>query len=111
MKVLKCKPILGYYINLYDRLFWVESSADKFGWKCISYQKNIGMISFQKVVDNFNCRINVYLTTMTVTTYIKHPKKGKGQLFRKNVSTGLLWRIFMNPRVHTKIGYSKKQQK
>lgn len=45
---------------------------------------------------------------MTVATCINHPKQGKTQLFRKNVSFDELDKIFKNPRVHTGKGYQTK---
>ena len=54
-------------------------------------------------------KIVVYLTTMTVATCISHPKKGKTQLFRKNVSFEQLFKLFKNPRTHTGKGYYEKR--
>lgn len=75
------------------------------GYTEIDYQPNSRMISFTKKGN----RINIYYTTMTVGTCIKHPKKGKTQLFRKKVDKKLLNMIFINPRIHTNKGYRKKQ--
>lgn len=58
-----------------------EKMAEKYKWMLHDYQQNIAMISFIKD----GRRINIYLTTMTVTTQIKHTKKGKTQLFRKGI--------------------------
>ena len=57
-------------------------------------------------------RLNVWLTTGTVSTSLDHPTSGKTQLFRKNVPDyDLLERIFENPRVHTDKGYREKEKK
>ena len=55
-------------------------------------------------------RINVYYTTGIVGTCLNHPKYGKTQLFRRNVTTssGLL-DIFQNPRIHTGTGYYSRK--
>ena len=57
-------------------------------------------------------RINVWITTGTVSTSLVHPKAGKTQLFRKNtMDYELLERIFENPRVHTDKGYQEIKKK
>ena len=66
------------------------------------------MISFVKVIDGDPARMNIYTTKMTVATCINHPRKGKTQLFRKNVDDKLMGKIFENPRIHTNKGYTKK---
>ena len=54
-------------------------------------------------------RVNVYYTTRTVGTSLSHPRQGKTQLFRRNVSNEELRRIFDDPRVHTGYGYHRVQ--
>ena len=73
-------------------------------WKLIAFQENIYMVSFKRG----DVRINIYLSKMTVATCLNHPKKGKTQLFRKNVSLSDMARIVNNPRVHTNKGYHTK---
>ena len=82
--------------------------AKEHGWEFHDYQENIGMISFVKVIDGDPARMNIYTTKMTVATCINHPRKGKTQLFRKNVGNELMAKIFKNPRIHTNKGYRKK---
>lgn len=76
--------------------------AEKYKWQFLCVQENIQMISFWK---NKSDRINIYMSTMTVGSCIKHPKKGKTQLFRKFVDLKQLEKIFKNPRAHTGKGY------
>lgn len=71
----------------------------------IDYQENIGLISYS----DGSTRINVYLSKMTVSTCLNHPKKGKTQLFRKNVTKEMLSQIFEYPRKHTGKGYYTKK--
>ena|SRR5665213_201872 len=52
-------------------------------------------------------RINVYHTTMTVSTSINHPVKGKCQMYRREVTSKQLRAIFQNPRVHLGKGYHR----
>jgi hypothetical protein len=84
--------------------------ANKFFWEEIDHQENICMISFHRVIDDENVRMNIYYSTMTVATCLNHPKKGKTQLFRKRVSMGLIEGLFYNPRLHTKKGYYEKRR-
>jgi len=86
----------------------VKAFAKKHGWKLLDYQPIIEMLSFTKMIDGHQARINVYITKMTVATCIKHPKKGKTQLFRKKVDYKLMNEIFKNPRIHTQKGYRTK---
>lgn len=60
------------------------------------------------ISDNNNWMVDVWFTKMTVGTYLNHPRQGKTQLFRKNVSLELLDEIFKNPRIHTGKGYQTK---
>lgn len=53
--------------------------------------------------------INIYVGTMTVTTELKHPERGKTQLHRRNVSFELLEKILKNPREHTGRGYYRRK--
>jgi len=107
---VKLKYHKDYPGNYQDRMLDVISIAETYGWDSFEHQVNIGMVSFKKDIKAFSCRINVYLTTMSVTTYIDHPKKGKGQLYRKDVGRKLLFKIFKNPRQHTGKGYYKKKK-
>ena len=91
-------------INTPSHLNSMISIGESHGWKVIDWQSNIGLLSFEKD----KMRINVYITKMTVGVCLNHPKQGKTQLYRKNVSMKLLNTIFENPRVHTGKGYKKK---
>ncbi len=86
----------------------VIKKANKYNWHNIDHQKNIFMLSFVKRKDKSTMRINVYYSKMTVATCIDHPKQGKTQLFRRNVTIEELEKIFENPRHHTGKGYHKK---
>jgi hypothetical protein len=82
----------------------IDEIAKKHDYNCISYQENIGMVSYS----DGSTRINVYMTKMTVATCLNHPTKGPTQLFRKNVDVKQLDEIFAYPRKHTGKGYYKK---
>lgn len=83
----------------------IDKYAIEHGYTLIDWQENIGMVSYLK---DF-VRINVYLSTLTVSTAMNHPKQGRTQLFRKNLDIKTLKRIFRDPRAHTGKGYYKKK--
>ena len=57
-------------------------------------------------------KLNIWCTTGTVGSYLKHPKQGNTQLFRREISTWTeLDAILQNPRVHTDKGFQTKKNK
>lgn len=82
----------------------IELLAKLYKWLFLTWQDDIKMLSFKKD----NMRINIYTTTMTVGTCLTHPRKGKTQMFRKQVDYDLMENIFRNPRIHSGKGYQKK---
>lgn len=80
---------------------FVRHVAARHGYTEICHNETSRMISFR----NGSTRINVYYTTGTVGTCLNHPKRGKSQLFRRNVDLVTLDQIFANPRIHTGTGY------
>lgn len=104
-----------------NRVGGIKSMAKANGWDFIDHQKNIYMLSFERILSTGSFldrlrnnmqidrqRINIYYSKMTVATSLNHPKKGKTQLYRKNVAPSELIKIFKNPRQHTGKGYYKK---
>lgn len=83
----------------------IEKLANANKYFRLDYQENIGMVSYS----NGAVRINIYLSKMTVSTGLDHPKQGKTQMFRKNVTLVELEKLFINPRTHTGKGYKKKK--
>lgn len=81
----------------------VRNVATSRGWTEIP-STDPTMLSFTRNGD----RINVWYTKATVGTYITHPKQGKTQLFRRDVSLVMLARILNYPRVHTGRGYHQR---
>lgn len=88
----------------------VADLAAKHGWSGMIHQPENLMLSFFKGEKENRTRVNVYYTTMTVGTALKHPTKGKTQLFRRNVSPAMLERILKNPRTHTQRGYYERRR-
>ena len=57
-------------------------------------------------------KIQVFFTTGTVATHLKHPSRGWNQLYRMEITTiDELEEIFINPRKHTDKGYRTKEEK
>ena len=57
-------------------------------------------------------KLNIWCTTGTVGSYLKHPKQGNTQLFRRQISTwSELDAILRNPRVHTDKGFQRKRRR
>lgn len=54
-------------------------------------------------------RLNFWLSTGTVGSYLDHPRQGKTQLFRRQISMSDASEIFNNPRQHTGKGYHTKK--
>lgn len=75
------------------------------GWSFpLTEQPNALMLSFFKK----DMRVNVYYTTMTVSTALSHPKHGRCQMYRRGVTQRELTEILRNPRVHLGKGYHKR---
>lgn len=53
-------------------------------------------------------RLNFWLSTGTVGSYLDHPRQGKTQLFRRSVSMSEASEVFDDPRKHTGKGYHTK---
>lgn len=66
------------------------------------------VVAFAKTI---NTRVNVYHTTGTVGTCVDHPTQGKTSLFRRDQTVEDLRRIFANPRVHTGVGYHRREER
>lgn len=85
----------------------IENLAKKKGYRLEQRQEDIGLLIFTKG----RVQINVYTSKMTVGTCLQHPKSGRTQLFRKYVDMPLLAKIFEEPRIHTQIGYFRKNDR
>ena len=53
-------------------------------------------------------RLNFWLSTGTVGSYLEHPRQGKTQLFRRKIGMSMASSIFNDPRQHTGRGYHQK---
>jgi len=91
-------------MSLVDKIILL---ADKHKWHLHSLQPQpevlLRFVKKDKMID-------VWFTKMTVGTYLNHPKHGKTQLFRRNVSMKSLEAIFINPRSHLGTGYRHRKR-
>eukprot|EP00978_Attheya_sp_CCMP212_P031231 scaffold117391_cov55-Attheya_sp.AAC.1 len=83
----------------------VRRLARECGLKEVQFNETSRVVAFLSEDDT---RFNVYYTTGTVATYLFHPRQGKAQLFRRNVSLTMLKEIFETPRIHTDFGYHRR---
>lgn len=74
------------------------------------FNENSRVVSFVRGGETVErVRFNIYYTTGTVGTCVNHPRQGRTQLFRRNVTTAEELRaIFRNPRIHTGKGYQRR---
>lgn len=84
----------------------VRYMAFEHGWRELWHKPEEKRVRFKKGPDTY---IDVWYTKMTVGTILSHPKQGRTQLFRKNVSDQALMNIFRNPRSHTGEGYYQQR--
>lgn len=89
---------------------WVDKIAAKHGWKRVAFQEDIRMASYRRPYGTEkHHRINVYLTTGTIATALHRPVSGSTQLFRKGLTTEQIEEVFRKPRIHTGLGYYRRQ--
>jgi hypothetical protein len=93
-------------VNLFDETI-LDNKAKSSGYAKLSTDSSKApMASYKKG----STRLNFWLTTGTVGSYLTHPSKGKTQLFRRSMSREDALKIFDNPREHTGIGYHTKEE-
>jgi hypothetical protein len=88
----------------------VKKLAKKHGWTYEGASGNETVLIFSRTRKGIHQQVDVYHTTHTVKTSLKHPKQKKTQLFRRHVDMEVLEQIFINPRVHTTGGYHNKEE-
>ena len=85
----------------------LDYSAETRGWdKIYGLPASPPMASYRRE----GVRLNFWLTSGTVGSYLEHPRQGKTQLFRRDVTMEEANDVFNNPRKHTGRGYHTKQQ-
>jgi hypothetical protein len=82
----------------------LDDLATTHGWNKLSTETSqAAMASYSRQ----DMRLNFWLSTGTVGSYLDHPHQGKTQLFRREVDMAQAEEIFQNPRVHTGAGYQR----
>lgn len=104
---MKLKEIKWEKINLpvavRANLFLVVELIQANKWEVLKYHDKNYILNLKRG----DVKMNVYLSTLTIQTSMKHPKKGRTQLNRKNLTPNEVKAVFKNPRAHTKKGYYK----
>ena len=84
--------------------------AKECGWSKTNGDKGTFMVAYVKG----DKRLNFWMSTGTVASYLWHPKKPKKkrtQLFRRDVRPSEVKELFLNPRKHTGKGYHKREER
>ncbi len=107
MSVEYCPSILSYSFVIpnssasnIERIRQIATAAS---WQEVGLNEVSKVISF--INNDETVKINIYYTTMTVSTCMDHPSMGKTQLFRRNISFEELKIILDDPRWHSNRGY------
>lgn len=101
-----CEVVQPSHHDAYHVLdeYRLDHLAAQYGYaKIDSSSSTAPMASYRKGA----VRLNFWLSTGTVGSYLAHPRQGKTQLFRRNVDMNEAASIFQNPRVHTGRGYQR----
>jgi hypothetical protein len=96
--------------DLADRVDHLIFEAELNGWRVVQVDLKTYMLGFKKDLGKYD-RINVYVTKSTFVTQLRHPIKGKGQLFRRNIWPENYGKLFKNPRAHTGRGYYRRSER
>lgn len=78
---------------------------------CLVLTRDPTLTSFTRGFGENKTRVNVWENKkgfFSVGTCLNHPKQGKTQLFRRCNNIDAVIKIIKNPRVHTDVGYKKK---
>jgi cold shock CspA family protein len=83
----------------------LDCKADVHGWeKLDTVASQAPMASYSRA----GVRLNFWLSTGTVGSYLDHPRQGKSQLFRREITMNAADALFENPRQHTGVGYHRR---
>lgn len=94
-------PVDKRYVKLVDQIITIAHANQWIIWAVDHTKFYMRFARNDEYVD-------VWYSKMTVGTVINHPKKGRTQMFRRNVSSKELLDIFTDPRTHTGKGYYKR---
>ena len=86
----------------------LDYQAETRGWDKIDVSSTQAPMASYRKDDK---RLNFYLSTGTVASFLDHPRRGKDQLFRGSCTRAEAVRLLDNPREHTGKGYHTRQEK
>lgn len=81
--------------------------AETRGWQKLDCASSEAPMASYRRAD---MRLNFWLSTGTVGSYLDHPRQGKTQLFRRETTMASAKRLLDNPREHTGVGYHTMQE-
>ena len=91
----------------------LDYQAETRGWTKLDTTNNSSsttaaapMVSYKRD----DVRLNFWLSTGTVGSYLDHPRQGKTQLFRRDINMSQTSDLFHNPRQHTGVGYHERRE-
>ena len=85
----------------------LDYSAETRGWEKIECERSDAPMA---LIRKDGVRLNFWLSTGTVGSYLDHPTQGKTQLFRRDITMCGVAVILDNPRQHTGVGYHTREQ-
>lgn len=95
-----------------ERIAFFDQLAAKHGWSKVKITTDNSRAQrqrYQRARDNGDSDVlDCWPTTLVVGSFLRHPRQGKTQLFRKECSLSELEQIFINPRSHTGKGYQQQ---
>ena len=85
----------------------IKQIAQKHNWERDFEDWPNATLGFKKGTGNDLVLLRVHFKEHLVSTLLVHPIWGKNKLYRRQVSTFMLERIFENPRLHSSRGFRK----
>ena len=85
-------------------LLFVSQGIKDTQWNILKFEPQ----TYKLIIYTDNCQMSIYLSTLTIQTSLNHPKQGKTQLTRKNVTIKEFHQLLKDPRAHTNKGYHFK---
>ena len=95
------------------RSAYYDHLANTYGWTkvLIKSQNRTGRQRYKRERDGETILLDCWPSTGTIGSYLKHPRKGRTQLFREQVNDEEARQIFVDPRTHTGKGYQQRAHK
>ena len=93
----------------------LDRGAAEHGWQKLATDLRAQMASYtlpnpDPAANGAVTRLNFWMTTGTVGSYLQHPVQGKTHLFRRKLAPGEAGALFEDPRAHTGAGYHTRDE-